>query len=213
MTRSDAIARIQRGLGFRQGLTNAIISALQEAQRELEKGKTLPKFLLQEDQALTLISGTHTVAIPDGFIREYDDEPLRYLPLGSQEYTVLPRKIYSAALAANFESNETSGPKIYVLRSTTIDFITTANQDYDLLWTYYARADVLDSDIENAWLADTHGPEWLIGEAGWRIASDLRDTTAASIFDNMRKTMRASVLGEIIDLELSGGPMFMGSNL
>jgi len=222
MLRSAAIARIQRGLGFRTDLNDAIILSLQEAQRELERGKTLPKFLLQEDQTLTLLEGEHAVALPAGFIREVYDEPLRFTPTNSRSTRFIRngslRQIIRVYHDSEFDQYSTEpqlpGPPIaYMIRKTTVDFYNTADQDYDLLWSYYASGAPLTSDVENEWLADANAPEWLIGEAGMRIAMDLRDATAISLFKEMASKARASCFGEIIAAEEAGGPHHLGEGV
>lgn len=209
MLRDVAVTRITDGLGFRSNLAAKAILRLQEAQRDLESGKTLPKFLLVEDDPFTLLEGDHTVPLPPDFLRESDDEGMRYTVAGESKPTFVHRKPYNDALLAYETSLDTpSGPKIYVIRRDTIDFIITADQDYDLTWSYYQKADVLDTDIENAWLE--HSPDWLIGEAGWRLAMDLRDQQGIQVFEALRKSGRAATLAEIFAAEEASGPFFMG---
>jgi hypothetical protein len=215
MNRTVAVQRINEGLGFMadgNALEAKIILRLQEAQRDLEKGKTLPKFLLQEDQTLSFLSGDHTVALPDGFLR-LDDEVLpHFTPSTSDLPTFLTKKSYMDAVVANIlETNEAVAPSVFVLRRTVIDFITTADQDYTLLWNYYKAADALTTDIENAWLENA--PEWLIGEAGYRIAQSARDSDAMAIFEDIRKRGRAAIFAEDLLQDESGGPFVMGANL
>lgn len=218
MTRTEAVRRINDGLGFLpdgHSLESKIILRLQEAQRDLESGKTLPKFLLQEDQTLTLTVATHTTALPTGFIRENDDTRIRFLPVGSDLPDFLERKLYIDAVAANIrEEDEPVSPSVYVIRKSVVDFITTADATYTLYWDYYKRADVLTSDIENAWLASLDGgAEWLIGKAGKKIAADSRDKDAIALFADMEREGRAACLGEIIASEEASGPYVMGANL
>lgn len=221
MFRSVAIQRINQGLGFRpdgNSLEEKIVLALQEAQRDFEKGKTLPRFLVQESQTVTLTAGQHTAALPTGFLREDDEVPLHFFPTNATRPTFLERKFYRDAVLANLHGSSTSAepdepvpPSVYVLRRTTIDFITTSDLTYTLYWNYFKAADLLTTDIENVWLANAS--EWLIGEAGWRIAMDLRDADAVTKFDAMRKSGRAAVFGEELAQETSGGPLQMGANL
>lgn len=211
MTRTEAITRIQDGLGFAVRQEAKIILRLKEAQRDLEKGKTLPKFLLQEDQTLTLLNNTSTVALPTGFLRIDDDNPPHFFVAGEVKPTFISMKRnYRDALEANY-SDEPSGPKVAVIRNSVIDFITTADADYTLTWNYYKAADVLDSDAENAWLANAS--DWLIGEAGWRLAQDNRDKDAMALFQNLLTRGRAATFGEILAAEDSSGPLIMGANL
>jgi len=218
MDRDAAVARIKRGLGFYSGTSrdDAIVSALQEAQRELEKGKTLPRFLLMEDQTLSLAAGDSEVALPIGFLRVYEDERIRFLPTNSTIPKFLSRRLYPDAVLA-YERHEsgaitvTSGePEVYVLRQATIDFIRPANAAYSFTWSYYKKADVLSSNVENAWLANE--PEWLIGEAGARVAADLRDGDAIALFTQIRDRARSSYLSEIVAGEENDGMFQMGAN-
>lgn len=215
MLRSVAVKRINDGLGFRpdgHSLEAKIILRLQEAQRDLERGKTLPRFLLEEDFQDTLEAGDHTIPLPAGFIRMSDENRPHFTPVGSSLPTFLVRKLYTDAVLSNLrETAETTAPEIYVIRKTTIDFITTADVDYNLTFSYYKSGDVLDSDIENVWLANA--PEWLIGEAGERIALDIRDKDAVMLFGEIKKRGRAAIFGEELAAEQEDMPFQMGLNL
>ena len=214
MLRLVAIQRISDGLGFRVGLDATIALRLQEAQRDLEKGKTLPLFLLQENQTLSLPATQHVVSLPTGFMREEPDNLLHYFPSGSGMPIYLARKLYiDATLAQLKDVTPPAAPQVYVLLKNTIDFIVNANAPYTLYWSYYKRGALLTSDVENEWLEETAGaPEWLIGEAGFRLAKDTRNQTAMQLFDDMRTQGRAACLAEIIAREESGGPYVMGLN-
>lgn len=215
MTRTEAVARINRGLGFRaagSSLDASIVLALQEAQRLLEHGNTLPRFLLQENQTLALASGAHTVALPSGFLREADDPQMHYFASGSDVPVFVPRKYYTDAARAQLteDTTQASPPVVWVLRNTVVDFVLPANQNYTMYWDYYAAADELTADIENAWLA--YAPEWLIGEAGRSIALDLRDRGAVELFGDLRQRGRAAIFGDDIVAELASGPIQIGAN-
>lgn len=215
MLRSEAIQRINDGLGFMatgNSLEATIIKRLQEAQRDLERGKTLPKFLIAEDEPLALVAGTSTVALPSDFLRIDDEVQLHYTPATSDIPVFLEKKFYTDAVLAYMQTATAAAvPKVYVMRKATIDFIYPADTDYALLWNYYRAADVLSSDIENAWLANA--PEWLIGEAGMRVARDARDPDALSVFTEMRQAGRAAIFAEDLADDESGGPFVMGANL
>lgn len=211
MLRSVAVTRIQDGLGFASRQSDKIVLRLQEAQRELEKGKTLPKFLLQEDQTLALLTGDTTVALPTGFLRIDDSFKPYFIASGETSPSFLSvKRNFTDAFEANF-STDTSSPSVMTIRGSVVDFIQTADADYDVIWQYYKSGVLLTADVENEWLAGA--PEWLIGEAGWRMAMDARDKDAVVIFDNLRKTGRAAVFGEIVAAEESSGPLVMGANL
>jgi hypothetical protein len=236
VTRTQAVQRINDGLGFRpdgHSLESKIILRLQEAQRDLEAGKTLPRFLIREDQHITLLAGEHSAALPEDFIREDDNNRLHFfltkprldedgdpvldengdpiIDVISDIARYLKPKRYNDAVTANLREQGPVGPSIYVIRSTTIDFITRADTEYELIWNYYASGQLLDTDIENEWLRSS--PEWLIGEAGYRIAKDLRDPEGVALFDGLRTQGRAATFGDIIADEDATGPYIMGINL
>lgn len=219
MLGSAAVTRINDALGFRppgHSLEGTILLRLQEAQDELEGGKTLPKFLLQEDQTITLAAGAHTAPLPVGFLRESDDARIRIYEAGvSAAPRFLSRKIFIDATKAQVDitPGETSSPQVYVVRKSTLDFIVPADRNYTLYWDYFKAAAVVTSDSENEWLASKWGRWWLIGEAGIRIASDLRDVNAAEIFNSMASKARASLFGETIAAEEASGPFMMGAQL
>jgi hypothetical protein len=195
-----------------------ILLRLQEAQRDLESGKTLPKFLRLEDQSFTIAVGEHAVALPARFIRLDDDNLPHYTNLDTflPQYLESVRSYSDAVLRVTTlqrpgePAQTVVAPRVFVIRNATIDFVTIADQTYSVSWSYYRGAVVLsDSVSTNDWL--TYAPEWLIGEAGFRLAKDLRDTTAVDLFDDMRQRARAASFGELIADEDAGGPIVMGS--
>lgn len=223
MNKTQAIQRINDGLGFRadgNALEAKILLRLVEAQFDLERGKTLPRFLLQTGQTLTLVSGTHQTALPTGFIRESDDNLLHFFSSTSTKPIFLERKFYGDALGAVRQVVEDSllpvqsvPPAVYAIHGGYVDFITTADQDYTLYWDYYKRANSLATEDTNVWLDEDSGaPYWLIGEAGLRIARSVRDADAVAEFDALRTAGRAACFGEDIAAELASGPLQMGAN-
>jgi hypothetical protein len=83
--------------------------------------------------------------------------------------------------------------------------------DYALEWNYYRHGGVLLPDEQNLWLE--HAPEWLIGEAGLRMAMDKRDKGAVDIFTSMMQKGRMAVYADDRAFEDAGGPIAMGANL
>jgi hypothetical protein len=221
MTRTEAVQRINEGIGFRAAgnpLEATIIRRLQEAQRDLEKGKTLPRFLIQEDQPLVLAAGTHTTPLPPGFLRDVDETGIRFYAPNSIKARFLKRAYYKDAIQASAHVSEMDpsepiqrrAPQFYVIRRTVIDFITIATTTYNLVWDYYKAAALLTTDTENEWLR--YAPEWLIGEAGLRLAQSLGNQQALAEFTAVRQAGRAAIFGEDLAAELSSGPLAMGAN-
>ena len=79
MTRDEAVASIKVKLGFRTTLDAAIVTALQEEQELLERGKILPLFLKCIPQTMTLTAATELVTFPTGFLREHPEESMFFL--------------------------------------------------------------------------------------------------------------------------------------
>jgi len=209
MTRDEAVARIQRGLGFRPDLATEIAATLVEKQRELERGRTLPIFLLRESQSLTLNANESTVDLPSDFLRRASR--IKYTISGNYRPTFISWKDYEDGLDA-YETLVPRGPQIAILRASTIDFVTTANQAYSLTWDYYKKADELTSGTStNEWLSDDWLPTLLIGEAGMVIARDLRDKEAMAIFSQMAKEARDALFRDTI-LQEADVPLVMGAN-
>lgn len=194
MLRDAAVQRIQEGLGFRTDLETTVIARLQEEQRDLERGKTLPRFLLKEGEVLSLASGTNLVTLPTDFLRR-SDSPLLYIPVGSESARIIPWKEYEAA-RDSYSNFSPAGPAVAALRSSSIYFFPTADLSYDITWDYYQKAEVLSSNIENLWLANA--PELLIGGAGLRTARDIRNDKAVAVFGEMYKQARMTWFSETI---------------
>lgn len=220
MLRSLAIADIKSGLGFRQTQDTVIIRRLQEAQRELELGSTLPDFLLSYDNAITVTADTAEIALPSRFIRFHDDYELYYLNSDNKS-VFLPRRNYREAYEAyvgtgeendSVDSTTDSGyPKVVVQRSkTSAILVPTPTVSFTAYLTCYVGAVVLDADVENAWLLNA--PDVLIGLAGTWVASNLRDKDALATFTQRYKMGRAAVLADKIEDELAGRGLIMGRN-
>lgn len=212
MLRDEAVARIQRGLGFRTDKAAEIISALQEAQRLLQTGKTLPRFLLTRAQPLAVVAGTATVALPDDFLRRATEEPDIYYQEDSQS---IPRwtqwrKLVDAAKA--YEPLDRGAVQIAVLETSTIRFYPTPDQSRTVYWNYYKKAALLTTNVENEWLDDDNMPEAIIGVAGGIIARDLSDDKALALFMDMESKARISLFSETILADVDDGPMAMGSD-
>lgn len=181
MTRDEAVATIKRGLGFLQGTTHddAIIAALKQAQTAREGGRSLPWFLLQEDQTLAITADTANYALPTGFFREDIDFNPVTVTDSDGDVTILEPLAYDEAKAL-YKEGASGTPEVYVVRNTEVWLFPTPDAALTLTWSYYAADTVLDTNVENKWLADA--PYVLIADAGLKMAKDLRDQEAAAIF-------------------------------
>lgn len=221
MLRAEAITIIKRGLGFRQTQDSAIIAALKEAQRILELGQTLPNFLLEFDTPIAVTANSNVITLPTGFIRLHDDYDLYYINSDNAN-VFLPRRHYTEAYQANVASGEADDsavidttnngyPKVVaLLNKSEAVLVPTPTISFTAYLTYYKAAVVLDSDVENAWLA--RAPDVLIGMAGMTVAGNLRDKDALSEFTRRAGMGKKSLMGDIVEDELAGRGLIMGRN-
>jgi len=208
MDRNTAIARIQRGLGFRTDLVETIALAMQEQQRLLERGKTLPFFLLQEDQTLSFTAGNSSANLPERFLRVSDEDGIWYID--DEDGLVQLTKMPYAEANAEYSGEEAGPPEAYSLRKDTIVIWPTPDVDYDLTWSYYKGGQLLTTNIENEWLANA--PDVLIGAAGISIATDVRDATAVQTFTALYAAAWQNELNEIAAREDNDMPRALGRN-
>lgn len=213
MTRDEAIARIAEGLGFRTDLNAVILRRLDERQLLAETGKTLPRFLLEEDAALVLPASTNFIALPEGFIRMKDDEGPHFTPTGESIPVFLTTGAYDATIQTYHETDERV-PRTFIIRKDTIFFSPTPTAETAMVWSYWAHdtlpSELADGDSENAWLE--HAPLWLIGDAGRSLAVDLRDKDAIATFTDLRDSGRDAMLRETFAQDEQAGPFIMGRN-
>ena len=223
MLRDDAVSLIQEYLGFRTDQQTTIITRLQQAQRLLETGRSLPYFLIQEDQPLSILATVQTVALPVGFIREADEQGPHYigvpfdefdfeedLPGPPTEMIFIEKLTYENAIT-RFTGVDPGEPEAYVLRASTLQIWPVPDINYTLTWSYYAHDAILASNITNQWL--TLMPDALIGRAGMLAAQALRNKDAMALFQDMYQQGWASMLGDTIMREEAGNPIIMGSRL
>jgi len=208
MDRDTAVSQIQEKLGFRTDLQPNIISALQFQQDELEKGDTLPWWLLQEDQLFTITPPNPPVAtpqeypLPPNFIKEsdYQDGNLRYyqsLPgpavylkkmdmKQAEQFFFGPRRTWwqgQYVIISPEDTNFLPGtPVAYVLRKATVRIYPGPDKVYPLTWSYYTHDLVVSGgNVTNGWLANA--PQLLIGLAGKQIAMTIRNADATALFN------------------------------
>jgi hypothetical protein len=209
MLRSEAITIIKRGLGFRQTQDAAIIAALKQAQRDAELGQTLPNFLLAFDQPIVVTADDPIVALPNGFIR-FADDYVPYYVNSDLVIVTLPRRHNLEAKDAYLTSNA-DYPQVFVQQTKTRGYLVpTPKTSFTIYVTAYKAADVLDSEMENAWLANA--PNYLVGMAGVHVAGDVRDRGAMEKFNTMARIGQKALLGDIVEDELAGRPLIMGRN-
>lgn len=189
MDRSAAVTRIQRELGFRTDLSTEIIAALQDAQVELEEAVELPWFLKDEGLSdMTTVADTQTVALPTGFIREFEDDALHIYDSTADEdeqWTPLVKDTMEY-LRANYPGSGT--PVGYCLGVSSYFLFPIPDAIFNLRQVFYKKDTTLATDVENLWLEHAH--DLMIGVAGQKIARALRDRNALVEFEKMEQKAR-----------------------
>jgi hypothetical protein len=198
MLRSVAISRIQQGLGFRSDLVAVIINALQEAQRELEGGQTLPWFLLKEDEVFSAtVANGGAVPLPVDFLKFHKDEEPHFISTDNGKRYLTAKPYVEADMFYAF--TDAGGPQAYTLRKDTVQFWPVPNATFDVIASYYARGVPLDGDVTNSWLLGC--PDLLIARAGLAVAIDLENETATKKFAAMFTQWQGWLVKEMADRE------------
>jgi len=192
MTRNEAALRIQDRLGQRTGLLDMIYAEMRAAQDKLEQGVLLPWFLRTQE-----IYYNNTQAendFPQGFIRETDEGLYIHRRSG---YTIpgeevpLERNAYEA-LQTTEELRTPGLPRFYSFYGSTWRLYPRPDQPYSIVFTYYKKECVLTTDTTNNWL--NYAGEYLIAEAGLRVAKTLRDPGYIQLFGQDREEARESLI-------------------
>lgn len=197
MLRDAAIEEIKRGLGFRKGagLDATIQEALEATQRELEGANTLPWFLLQQDQTVSLVKGTQSYALPTGFLRVEDDFNVTSLEDGSSNKSVGPGFLPYDECLDLYGFTEEAKPEAVAIRQSNLWFFPIPDAAYTFTWHYYKKDAVLTSNVENEWLKNV--PDLIINMAGLRAATRARDPDSAAIFKAEAERWRSWLATEI----------------
>ena len=213
MTVNDAIAYIQRQLGYRTNQASQIQDAIQQAVIRLETDFRLatPAWLQQEYSSGSFVTsaGVRTVDIPSSFMKEdelngglyiYDaslDDP--YVELVNMNPSYI-RTQYT-----------TQGqPEAYGVQGTKYIFGPIPDATYKLrLFAYFHDNATVTGTATNLWL--TNRPFLVCGEAGLSIAS-ANQSPAADFFSNLLIAERAALDAEVIVKEEANTSESMGGD-
>lgn len=227
MTRDEAVAEVQQGLGFRTDLDDQIRTALDQMQDHLEgPGKNLPWWLLEEDASISVTESNQDVTLPTGFLREPEYASFRYKPSASGKALFLAKMDLQAAEEYFFgrwkdpdveTSTATTGlspgaPRAYVLRKDEIRVYPIPDADYTLTWDYFKAGDsLLGASTGSVWL--DNAPWVIIGKAGLKIAMNIRDADAVQYFQGILADAEPDYLADCVSRSLNGRRLRMGSAL
>jgi hypothetical protein len=214
MLRDDAAAIMQTMLGFRTDQAANIVTMLQFAQTLLETGVPKPWFLLSEDSLVQTTAGDERVEVPQDFLAEHDTLPFRFRPASypTEDETQLRKDDYEI-LKKNFApSTITPGsqqiPQAYAKVGNYFRIFPLPDTNYMLRLIYYAKDQVLTTNIENQWLKVV--PDLIMGKAGRFLCTGLRDAGAKTEFERMESDGMASLIRANTEQEVSNTTPQMG---
>jgi len=220
VTRAEAIAYIQQGLAWRSDKSTEILAALDEAQRELEQGTSLPWFLITEAGSLSGTANDGTLTIPAGFIKETDEDALSVVT--TEGITRFLRKMNWGDMILNYQDSSdgtvsTGDPEVYVVRATTIEVRPIPTATWTASLDYFAHdtlPSALASGATNDWL--TEAPYVLVNLAGTLMAEDIEyDAQKPMIEKFARRYARnnAKLMAQIAEREMTNREIVMGSRV
>ena len=185
MTRDEAVEHIKRLCGYRTTGDTDIIAFLQQAQGLMETAPELPEFLRSERSYITTQAGEERIPVPNDFLRETEESALWYVPESSaaEEKELIKDDI--DFLRVKYPRTQKGVPLQYALDNDYFRLFPTPDKAYLMYMTYYQRAALLTSNIENRWLK--RAPWLLIGRAGSLYAGSIRDATAETKFNQVEQ--------------------------
>lgn len=210
MNTDQAIAIVQEKLGFRSDLPQQILAKFNEAILLRETGRTLPPFLILEDEELTLVAGQNWIDLPTGFIRMVDDDNPRITMSNPSGVSYLKQGAWDDILRARAGQSE-GNVSMFAIRKNKIWFSLTPTENATAYWSYYTHDTPLTttSDETNLWL--TNCPYLIIGKAGHSMGQNLKsDQDTMQYFANMAIEWDNALMAQIVEWE-THGPVVMGS--
>ena len=221
MIRTTALAIIKSRLGNIVGteLDPVIIANMQLVQATvLERAPELPWFLAVDSE----VEGTNIVttanqaysSLPTGFLRL--DNNVRYpvLRISSDEdsgYYGLDEMDLTKAIeryTGEGSTDQTGRPVVFSLLNETIYWRYVPDAAYTIRLFYYKAAEVLETDIENAWLK--YAPDLMIAETCRQTAEDEQLQNLLDKFAQDAENARRRVYVETVARREAGAMREMG---
>lgn len=216
MLRDEAVAQINQIMTWRSDRTTEIIAGLQFQQQELEGDATLPNFLRKETLALGNTIDLERMAPPADFIREWDDDALwiQITEDGIQKWRALekdtPKYLRENInnMMTDHDLTEERIPIAYAYDGTDFILFPTPSQVYTYRMIYYAKDDLLTTNIENKWLK--HLPYLLIGKAGLVHATAFDNKGAQALFAQFIVSGTKKLNDVSTDRDMAGKKLVIG---
>lgn len=213
MTRDEAVAEIQEGLGFRADQATAIIRRLQRVQFLLEQGRTLPWFLEKSTTVAVLANSDMLVTSLPGFIREIRN-PQRGMGVYYLDSNNAPVFLQKLDPPENWQSLgvglSTDTVVAYSLTATSLQLFPRTHVAVSLTVDYFGHDAVLTSNVTNLWL--TNAPYLMIGNAGASFAQTIQNTAAYNEFTQLAQVSWQSIFAETIEREIANRQYVVGRN-
>lgn len=184
MLRDAAISILQGRLGNRSDLATIAIEEMKLAQEdELERHHWLPWFLEVEYNTATARAPEGRLPLPLDFLGEIEDEGLSIRTLTETKWRPLNRV---AADEAERDPANPSAPDSYTLSGENVILLPVViDQDYQVSWKFYGKAETLDTNIENKWLK--YAPKLLIAATGEMLCPYLERYDLIPVFQGQKK--------------------------
>lgn len=211
MNYGEAVANIAKKLGNRTDLDASIQSEILLAQAELEAAVTLPWFLLGPEKYIDIDAATDRVAIPTGFIREYEDGALWVEDTTTGDFTKLTKTHFDILRQVESTGESDEVPEYYTLAGGYFYLAPPPAAQTRLRIMSYNAADTLAAAADtNAWL--TYNPEMLIAKAGMRMAQYLRSVELYGMFQSQYVEAAAAQEKHNVAREMENFEGFMGGS-
>lgn len=212
MTRDEAVVEVQRVLGYRTDKVPEILSLMLYQQQELEKQADLPWFLREETTSLVSSIANERMAVPPGFIKEWQDDGLYIQRTDTTSNQIVWDKLAKdtpSYLRTTLQQDGTPGvPKAYNRDFNGYILFPTPDKIYTFRQIYYKADVTLATNIENKWLANL--PYLLIGRCGLRVSGASRDKEAMQNFMLMVQEGMARINNVNTELDEAGGRPVVG---
>jgi hypothetical protein len=219
MNRGRAITVIKQQLGFKTTLDSEIGNYIDDAQEFLETNYPhgeLPWFMLSERAATSTKENEERVEVPDDFVQEYEEGALWLVNSDGGEILLHKYDADDSRNSAQARYNygeldqpTEDWPNCYALTGKYFRLFPKPLEVISVKIMYYKRlALTVELEDENDWLK--HAPYLIIGWAGERMATALRDANALGVFSGWKGAAVETLTNRNIERKYANRRMAMG---